>query len=86
MQDLTLILIALAFIFLMLMLLADRRRIVFGLLSMSLWWPVAAVVATEAASVKGFWILFFSLGWFCFAWVAMLVVEVLTGRVIIGEA
>ena len=72
-------------LFTLLALLSPIRKIIFSLLSVIIWFPMAAIVATETGGIRGFWVLFFGLAWLMFAWTAVLVTERITGRSLVGE-
>lgn len=72
-------------IFTLLALLSPIRKIIFSVLSVIIWLPVSVLVAAEETAVKGFWILFFGLAMLMFMWTAVLIMERLTGRLLIDK-
>lgn len=85
MEDLVLLIIVMGFVFTLFALFGRSRNLISSMLALIIWFPVSTTVAAETGSVRGFWVLFFALGWFMFAWTAILVVEHLTHKALISE-
>ena len=85
MEDLGLLIIVMGFVLTLFTLFGDERRLIAALLSVVIWFPVAAMVAAEDTAIKGFWFFFFGLGMLMFVWSAILIMETITGKLLVSK-
>lgn len=85
MEDLGLLIIVMGFVFTIFAIFGLERRLIAALLSVIIWFPVSAMVAAETTAVKGFWFFFFGLGMLMFVWSAILIMETITGKLLVSK-
>ena len=105
MYQFTIVLMVFGLVFTVLMLLSPKRKLIFAMLSLIIWFTLAALVVHVAIpyqvenslsgtviegvqytdSAAPFSWLFYGLGMFSFVWVAICIVEKLTGRKLLDE-
>jgi|GEM_PF-6714557 len=78
-ETLVILLTAVAFVSTFLMFLAPRARLIFGMMGLVLWFPIASVVATET-EVQSFYGLFLGMGLLCLLWIAVMIFQELRDR------